>query len=410
MKDWQFDELARELGDGTSRRGILRLLGGAAALGTGLGLALGEVDAKKSGRHGNGRHNHLAAQKKGKGKKGGKGKGKGKGKKKKKKTNPPAIGPHFSVFGRSIVDTNGNPVLLRGVNKMSVFDEDVDPVGAISFPAIAATKANTVRIVWAMSTDTQPGGTNPAVMDTLIANARAQGLVPMIELHDATGNFSLLNSLVNYWTQPNIVNIIKKHQAYLLVNIGNEVGDDSVSDAQFIAGYTNAVQRMRTAGIHTPLVIDASSFGKDLEILNRTAAPLLAADPDHNLIFSVHTYWGLADGADANFIRDQFAAAVAANYPLIVGEFSKTGAVDPNTFDSTCLAPGDILYKEIIKRCQEHSIGWYAWEWGPGNSFGGPNCGVMDMTDDRQNLKAGWATEVALTDPNSIQNTSRAIF
>ena len=125
-------------------------------------------------------------------------------------------------------------------------------------------------------------------------------------------------------------------RSYLLVNIGNEVGDDSVSDGQFIAGYTNAVQRMRTAGIHTPLVIDAPDWGKNLETLNNTAAQLLAADPDHNLIFSVHMYWGIADGANAQFIQDQFCAAVAANYPLIVGEFSQTGAYDPDVGDSSC--------------------------------------------------------------------------
>ena len=38
-------------------------------------------------------------------------------------------------------------------------------------------------------------------------------------------------------------------------------------------------------------------------------------------------------------------------------------------------------------------IGWYAWEWGPGNDFYDPLCGVMDMTSDRlfANLKPGWA-------------------
>ena len=56
--------------------------------------------------------------------------------------------------------TTGNPVLLRGVNKMSVFDDE-DPTGAIAFPEIRKTGANTVRIVWAMATDAQPGGTNP---------------------------------------------------------------------------------------------------------------------------------------------------------------------------------------------------------------------------------------------------------
>jgi mannan endo-1,4-beta-mannosidase len=34
------------------------------------------------------------------------------------------------------------------------------------------------------------------------ANAKANHLIPMIELHDATGDWSRLNELVTYWTQP----------------------------------------------------------------------------------------------------------------------------------------------------------------------------------------------------------------
>ena len=198
----------------------------------------------------------------------------------------------------------------------------------------------------------------------------------------------------------------------MLVNIGNEVGDESVGDGQFVSGYTNAVQRMRNAGIHTPLVIDAPDWGKNLDTLNNTAAQLLAADPDHNLIFSVHMYWGMADGADAQFIKDAFANAVAANYPLIVGEFSKAGAYDPNVGDSSCKSGGYIDYQTIIQQCAQYGIGWYAWEWGPGNIYGGPGCDLMDMTTDSTfaNLKAGWAKEVALTSPYSIKNTAQSLL
>lgn len=323
---------------------------------------------------------------------------------------PPA-GPTFTVSGRTIRDAAGNPVVLRGVNKMSVYDEE-DPRGQTYFGEIKKTGANTVRIVWGMNQNTDPNRpkTDPNVLDALITNARSNGLVPMVELHDATGNWSRLNELVNYWIQPRVVEIIKKHSQYLLVNIGNEVGDDTVSDAQFTAGYTSAVQKMRAAGIRTPLVIDAQDFGKNLEILNRTAAGLLAADPDRNLIFSVHTYWPANNGATPQFIKGQFEAAVAANYPLIIGEFSAFGAFNGNA--SICAEGGRVDYKTIIAEAQRLGIGWYAWEWGPGNIFGGAGCDIMDMTTNGRfdTLKAGWATEVATTDPNSIKNTAKAIL
>jgi mannan endo-1,4-beta-mannosidase len=138
---------------------------------------------------------------------------------------------NFYVRGRDLYDTADQPVILRGVNKMSVWDGG-DPDGAISFPEIRKTGANSVRIVWAITTDLEPGGTatSPATLDALIANAKSNGLVPMIELHDATGRWDRLNDLVEYWTQPAIVSIIQKHRKYLLLNIGNEVGNDGVTD------------------------------------------------------------------------------------------------------------------------------------------------------------------------------------
>ena len=273
--------------------------------------------------------------------------------------------------GRNILNVAGNPVLLRGVNNMSVFDEE-DPNGAVDFPEIAKTGANTVRIVWAMVND-RDQTTDPAVMNTLIQNARNAGLVPMIELHDATGDLSKLPQLTAYWTRNDVVNVINTHSQYVLLNIGNEVGDDNVDAPQFISAYTTSIQAIRAAGIKVPLVIDAPDFGKKLEVLNAAAAQLLAADPLHNLIFSVHTYWGITDGATPAFIKQQFEAAVALNYPLIIGEFSKYGAFNGN--QSICAEPGGLCdYVTIVAEANRLGIGWYAWEWGPGNEFGGAGC------------------------------------
>jgi len=316
----------------------------------------------------------------------------------------------FFVLGRDLYDRRGARVILRGVNKMSVFDND-DPLGVVSFPEIKQTGANTVRIVWAIATNLQPGGpaTSMLTLDSLISNAKAVHLIPMIELHDATGDWSRLSELVNYWTQPAVVSIIKKHQAYLLVNIGNEVGDDTVSQADFVAGVSDAVQRMRAAGIHTPLVIDAPDWGKDLEILNNTAATLLAADPEGNLMFSVHLYWSMSCDADAAFIRSNLQQAVNLGYPLMVGEFSQFGGFPcDNPAASICSPSAEIDYRTILAACHEFQLGWYAWEWGPGNDFNDPLCAVMDMTPDRlfAHLKPGWAHEVAISSPFGIQQTS----
>lgn len=319
----------------------------------------------------------------------------------------PPLHETFYTTGRHLHDPLGNKVILRGVNKMSVWDH-VDPTGAAYLPEIRQTGANSVRIVWLTTLDGVP--TDPTILDALITNTRQNHLIPMVELHDATGEWQRLPALVNYWVQPAIVSLLQKHQAYLLVNIGNEVGDDSVSAAQFIAGYSDAIQTLRNAGIHTPLVIDAAGWGKNLDILDASAAPLLATDPDHNLLFSVHAYWSLACGADADFIRNKLQHSVTLGYPLIVGEFSKYGGFPCGQPDGTsiCSPSGEVDYQTILETCQQAEIGWYAWEWGPGNDFNDPLCAVMDMTPDRlfAHLKPGWAEEVAISSPFSIKNTS----
>jgi mannan endo-1,4-beta-mannosidase len=326
---------------------------------------------------------------------------------------PPEAKGSFFTQGRYLFDPMGNKVILRGVNKMAVWDFE-DPSGEVYFSEIRKTGANTVRIVWLMAYDNGVP-TDLTQLDALITNARSSGLVPMIELHDATGNWNGLPQLVSYWLRPDVVALIRKHQAYLLVNIGNEVGNE-VSNWDFVNGYTSAVASMRSAGIHTPLVIDAVEWGKKLDILNATAATLIANDPDQNLLFSVHAYWSRSCGYDAQSIRNRLEGAVALGYPLIVGEFSKFGGFPCNApLSSQCGPGGEIDYQAILQVCHENEIGWYVWEWGPGNALGSPPdplCAAMDMTLDGMfaNLKSGWAEEVATSSPYSLANTSVAIL
>jgi hypothetical protein len=195
----------------------------------------------------------------------------------------PYNGPVFTVSGRTILDTGGDPVQLRGVNKMSVFDDN-DPRGDTYFAEIAKSKSNTVRIVWAIEDDNGP--TNVNDLAALIANCQANKMLPMIELHDATGDLSKLPRLANYWTRNDVLEVIFKAGGNLLINIGNEVGDDTVTANQWVSAYTPVIRQMRNAGIRTPLVIDAPDFGKNLNVVVAGANDLLNVDP--NLIFSVH--------------------------------------------------------------------------------------------------------------------------
>jgi hypothetical protein len=297
---------------------------------------------------------------------------------------PPAELPGFRVIGRFLYDYCGEQVVLRGVNKM-IYYTDIDGIPAYS--EIAKTGANVVRIVWL--TDGSASD-----LDTAISNALANQLIPLVELHDATGDWSLLGSLVDYWTRPDIVDVLNKYDRYLLINIGNEVGDATVSEEDFKAGYKLAVLRMRLAGIHVPLIIDGTNYGKNFDILQSSGPYLLSMDPDHNLMFSVHMWWPLKLGYTDQSVIDALSQSVQTSLPLIVGEFA-------SQWDNT--PDGVIPYRTILEQTYLNEVGMLPWEWGPGND---PQT-WWNMTDDgTYDTLHGWGLETAITSTYSILNTA----
>ena len=104
------------------------------------------------------------------------------------------------------------------------------------------------------------------------------GILPIIELHDLTFQYGhddklgpnsdgndraiFANIITAFWTRPDILAILVKHQDHLVINLANEWGSSFYSDAtpttaNFIANYTDAITAMRNAGIVAPLMIDA---------------------------------------------------------------------------------------------------------------------------------------------------------
>lgn len=302
--------------------------------------------------------------------------------------------PGFRTAGRFLTTPTGDTVVLKGVNEETVW---LGKTGLPAFPEIAKTKSNVIRMSWDKS------GT-AAQLDVAITNCVKNGMIPMPEFHDATGNWAGLTSLVDRWVTPEFVKVIQKHEKYLLVNIGNEVGQ-TVSDADYKSGYNTAVQRMRRAGIRVPLVIDACGYGQNYQAISNNAQSIIAADSLKNLMFSVHMYWPLKWNGNSKAtvekkVRDALDDAVAKNIPLIVGEFAEAFT------DSGKVAAGDsIPFRTIIAECNKRNIGWLPWSW-RGNH---PQTD-LDMSSD--NTYAGlqtWGKEIMVTDPNSVQNTAKAV-
>lgn len=302
----------------------------------------------------------------------------------------------FRVNGRHILDPCGEELIMRGVNEMFIWNDDY--TGHTTMPEIAKTGANTVRIVWL--TEGEHENATAANLDRVIQNAIDNRMFPMPELHGATGKLEKVPEQVDYWTRPDVVEVLLKHQQYLLLNIANEAGDHSVQAPAFKTTYTDAIKRIRATGLRSPLIIDASGWGQDINILQETGPYLIEQDPERNLIFSVHTWWVANDGS-AQRIIDELRESVEMGLPLIVGEFAPMGTQCRRWID----------YKTLMEECQKHGIGWLAWSWGLA-----PNgdCAEMDMTggEHRGLFRGlhGWGEEVAVSSPFSIRNTSKRSY
>lgn len=303
----------------------------------------------------------------------------------------------LQVRGRFLTTPCGDTVVLRGVNKMCIYD--ANDFGIPVIPEIKKTGANVLRIVWDKSGSAKE-------LDRVIQATIDNAMIPMVEMHDATGDWNALPGVVDYWLRTDILAVVKKHSKYILVNVANEPGDFTVSDKTFLSDMMAAITRFRNAGVTAPLILDATGYGQNIDVLLTMASYLTNHDPRHNVMYSVHLYWDPKYFADReNLLMTKLENAVTNNIPLIVGEFTGCYTDDPNSTDD--------LWKVIIEKCAQYNIGWLPWEWGPGNGIyeDGKEPVLfpkMDITSDGtfDNIKDGWAKEVVLTSQYSIKNTS----
>ena len=301
-----------------------------------------------------------------------------------------AAKPGFFVQDRYLYSKDNEKVILRGVNHMFIW---TDREGK-TIPEIAKTGANCVRIVW---------NTRGRIsdLDNIMGLCIANGMIPIPEIHDTTGNWDRLPDALDYWLREETLQVLSNHQEYMILNVGNEPGADKVSESEFFDVYHMIVTKMRAAGIRVPIMIDADVWGQNEKILLSVGPKLLQADPEHNLIFSIHMWWPSEkhDPASTGFatVQERITAtlekSVELKLPFVVGEFAPVAAGGVK----------EIPYKHIMAEAERLNIGWLAWSWGPGN-FDSPE---MDMTAHGSfNTLVGWGKEVAVDSPLGIQNTS----
>lgn len=296
---------------------------------------------------------------------------------------PPAS--TMQIEGRHIYTAAGERVVLRGVNEM--FSISRDPTGSWAMAEIAKTGANSVRIFTLSDFPAEK-------LDALIANAVANGMIPIPECHSATGKWERLQLCVDYWTRPDVAAVINRHRKWVLLNIANEAGA-TVSADDFLAGYRSAISQIRAAGIEVPLVIDGAGWGQEYRILLDSWDELNAHDAKQSIIVSAHSYWIGSEPERMAHYRYIIDKVTREDIPFILGE-----GPTPSGYDCTA-SP----YRWAMSELDRVEIGWLAWSWGlvPNGDCRKEN--RYDMTDG--GLFGRWKTESGRDLAEEIARTGR---
>ncbi|GLX99684.1 cellulase family glycosylhydrolase [Actinoplanes sp. NBRC 101535] len=259
----------------------------------------------------------------------------------------------FTVSGTQIVDGNGTPFVMRGVNHAHTWYP-----GQLntSLAGIKALGANTVRVVLASG---QRWTANTAAdVTNVITQCKANRLICVLEVHDTTGygeqsGAATLAQAVDYWIS--IKSALAGQENYVILNIGNEPYGNGTATATWASDTRTAITRLRAAGFAHQIMVDAPNWGQDWQFLMRdNAASVFAADPNRNTVFSIHMY-GVFDTAAE--ITDYLGRFQTAGLPIVVGEFGNLHS------------DGDPDEDTIMATAQQRGIGYLGWSWS-GNGGG----------------------------------------
>jgi len=299
---------------------------------------------------------------------------------------PASAAAGFTVSGGRILDANGNPFVMRGVNHAHTWYQDRTPQALADIKALGA---NTVRVV--LGSGQRWGPDSAANVSTVISQCRANRLICVLEVHDTTGygeqsGAATLAQAVDYWIS--IKSALQGQERYVILNIGNEPYGNTGATA-WTEATKSAITRLRAAGFEHAIMVDAPNWGQDWQFVMRdNAASVFAADPQRNTIFSIHMY-GVFDTAAE--ITDYLGRFQTAGLPIVVGEFGFNHS-DGNPDEDTILATA-----------QARGIGYLGWSW----SGNGGGVEYLDLVTnfDRTQLTS-WGDRL-FNGANGIRATSR---
>lgn len=282
------------------------------------------------------------------------------------------------VSGTSLKNQQGDSILLKGINTGMVENGNISLTNATDYNAyideMAKTGANAVRMTWYIDSSQKSwrGSILESVrtqghLENMLKRCRKNRMIPILTIHDHQQSCNLVNwqffndRIAAWWKKPDVVSLINNNSDSLIINLANEYGDVSAS---YENNYNALIKSLRQAGVRVPIMIDAPVCGQNTAGLVSMSHNLLAADSLHNLIFSVHSYWGegFPNGkATVAEIRSQLDGAVNAGICLVLGEVANS-QVGPPAYQCSEIDLKD-MYPEVLTEACKRNIGWLAWAW-----------------------------------------------
>jgi mannan endo-1,4-beta-mannosidase len=293
----------------------------------------------------------------------------------------------FSIQNGQLVDDNGVPFMMRGINYPYTWFQS-QPTQQ-QFAAMSATGANTVRIV--LSTGGQWARVPGAQVSQVIQWAKDNRMIAVLEVHDSTGwseqtTAVPISNAVAYWTSSDIRAAINGQEDFVIINIANEPFGNNTS-ANYVADTTAAIRALRTAGLTHTIMIDAANWGQDWSNTMRdNAMQLWNADTLRNLLFSVHMYEVYQTPAPIIAYMQAFDDMAL---PLVIGEFGPQNNGQPVDIET------------IFAQAQQRGNGYIGWSWS-GNGSGGV---VLDMVQNFSSTFTSWGNRI-VNGANGIRATS----
>ncbi len=297
---------------------------------------------------------------------------------------------NLQVDGNVLKDTNGNTIVLRGVNYPIIDDygvllSDYTTVEA-RIDQVALTGSNCIRFPWYTNGTHYKDLLDPVAhpnfgpntlsnyvtnghLSHLLQYTRSKGMIPVLEIHNFTGNtdnVAFQNVVMDFWTSPEILQVIDENKEYLIINLANEfgyvnyAGNPTTASIAFRDNYITSITSMRNAGVHVPIMIDAPDYGQSSSSLVNIAPAILVADIDENILFSVHAYWAIYANTVAQITAKMNEMSALSSCAFLLGEVANTQADAPTYCGELDIST---IYPTVLNQACVKNIGWLAWSW-----------------------------------------------